>query len=342
MKPIVATCLVLLLGVFDGMGVMAQTKGTNLHMANGGNTTPKWNWQSTGDCEFGNSTALLHANDVMVDLHNRMIFIQGKESQYEAPAWSGKIPVLETALWIGGKVGEELRTAGAIAGNGEFWPGPLLPGGTLPNPTDCSYFDRIWVVSERDITQYEQTGEANDDLLEWPAHLGAPVIDGDGIPGNYSLVGGDRPEVLGHQTAWWVMNDVGGQHEVTGTVPIGLEVQVSAYALAGPPHVDRTTFYRFRLVYHGSVPLTDAYIALYSDPDVGYAADDYMGSDTTLNVAFMYNAVDHDEVYGVPPAVGYALVAGPETDGERLGMTAFIPHFSGLAAAMEPPTNAAD
>ena len=40
---------------------------------------------------------------------------------------------------------------------------------------------------------------------------------------NYDLAAGDRPEVFGHQAAFWVMNDVGNVHQSTDSPPIGLE-----------------------------------------------------------------------------------------------------------------------
>ena len=55
------------------------------------------------------------------------------------------------------------------------------------------------------------------------------MIDGDGDPGNYDLAAGDRPAIYGHQTAFWVMNDVGNDHQSTLTEPIGLEVRVTAF-----------------------------------------------------------------------------------------------------------------
>ena len=47
-------------------------------------------------------------------------------------------PLAMASLWIGGKVAEETRVAGTVYSFGEFWPGPLNPGATLPNPVDCS------------------------------------------------------------------------------------------------------------------------------------------------------------------------------------------------------------
>ena len=47
------------------------------------------------------------------------------------------------------------------------------------------------------------------------------------------------------------------------------------------------------------------------DPDLGDAGDDYIGSDSTRSLAFVYNGREEDEVYGdPPPAVGYDFLTG--------------------------------
>ena len=201
--------------------------------------------------------------------------------------------------------------AGSTYDRFEFWPGPLNEDGTLPDPDDCSAFDRIWVVDAYDLELYDETGVATTDLAEWPVHLGAEVIDGDGFPNNYVLERGDRPRVYGSQTAFWVMNDVGNEHRKTLTDPIGLEAQVTAFSVVSEEEaLDQATFYRYRLVNRNSEPFEDAYFAFFQDPDLGDATDDLVGVDTTRGLAFTYND-GPDGVYGVGPAFGVDFLDGP-------------------------------
>ncbi|MEM6647745.1 MAG: hypothetical protein AAF730_15980, partial [Bacteroidota bacterium] len=161
---------------------------------------------------------------------------------------------------------------------------------------------------------------------------------------NYDLAAGDRPELIGEQTAWWVMNDVGGVKEWSTTAPIGLEVQVTAFAFRTSGALNNTTFYKYRLIKKGPEPLNDVYFGIWSDPDLGNAADDFVGSDSTLGIGFVYNGLDNDaglDGYGdTPPALGYDFFQGPlvpapgETwtdpsgvthqDSTRLPMTRFV------------------
>ena len=301
------------------------------------------------NCEPGEAEAVLDANNVSARLFNiGHLFWRGDGFQYRVPKEGLANALFTQSLWIGGKVAGEMRFAGTLFGPFEYWPGPLDEAGNPP--VNCAAYDRIYKVGRDDVERYEQTGEAAPDLAEWPASLGAPVADGDGEPGNYNLAGGDRPEMLGDQTLWWVMNDATGPHEYSEDgEPLRMEVQVTAYAIQAGDALGNTTFYRYKLIYRGERPLEETYVGLFTDPDLGNASDDFVGSDTTLHVGFAYNADDFDEGfdgYGDrPPAVGIAVLEGPLADsdgadndedgqvdeaGERLGMTNFLSNWKWL------------
>ena len=302
--------------------------------------------QTTGNCEPGEASTDLDVNNVRARLFNAgNLFWRGAGNVYNVPKSPEDEPIrpnaiFVTTLWMGGMVDEELRMAAASYGGWEFWPGPLTESGELPNPNDCSSYDRIYSVYRDDIEHYNQTGEAATDLLEWPWHLGAPVLDGDGNPDNYDLEAGDRPALIGDQMAWWVMNDVGNVHETTDTSPMQMEAQVSAFSFNLAGALGNTTFYRYKLHYKGEEPLEDAWFGFWIDVDLGYYLDNLAGTDTTLRMVYVYNVDDFDEGedgYGAaPPALGYSFVQGPlalpdgrdndrdgEVDepGERLRMT---------------------
>ena len=277
--------------------------------------------QTPGTCEPGTAELNLALSDVQARLFNTGSLFYGNTTVggdgYLVPKDAGTSPIFAAGIWIGGLIGGEVRVAGATYNDFEYWPGPLNADGSLPDPNDCSDWDRFWLVDAFDLALYEATGEATGDLLNWPANLGAPVIDGDGVEGNYDLEGGDRPAVYGHQTAFWVMNDVGNTHENSLTEPIGLEVRVTAFTSleAG---LEQQTFYRYELVNRNSEPFEAARFGLFADSDLGDPADDYVGSDSTRGMAFVYNADNDDDGglgggYGsMPPALGYDFLTGGE------------------------------
>jgi hypothetical protein len=272
--------------------------------------------------------------DVRARLFNTgaLFFRNPFQAEYEVPRGTGRRAMYASNLWVGGNVGGEFRFAGSSYSDWEFWPGPLDAGATLPNPNDCSAYDRIWRVSRSDIVVYNTTGVATPDMLDWPYQLGAPVLDGDGIPNNYDLAAGDQPAVWGDQTLWWVMNDVGNDHLQSETPPVGLEVQVTAFGVAsGSDALTHATFYQYRLINRSAAPLEDAYVGLYSDVELGDATDDFVGTDTLAALTYVYNADNADgdgtgATYGTsPPAVGVQILGSPSGDappGGELGLTA--------------------
>jgi len=308
--------------------------------------------QTIGDCEPGRAERDLDVNDVLARVFNGGNLFLGNTTVagdgYLVPKNTGHSPIFAGDLWVGGLVDGEIRAAGSRYSNFPFAPGPLDADGNPPE--DCSEYDRIYRVSRGDVARYHETGEATDDLRDWPADLGAPVLDGDGVAGNYNLAGGDEPAISGEQMLWWVMNDV-GTADLLDRTPLSIEVRASAFAVPSTvPALNQATLYRFEITYRGEQPLDSAYVALWKDVDLGDAADDYIGTDTMLDMSFAYNGDEVDATYGVPPAVGTKLLRGPvglpnerddDNDGtvdeadERLGVTASSCHFD--APVFAPP-----
>ncbi|MEM6289448.1 MAG: hypothetical protein AAF845_20080, partial [Bacteroidota bacterium] len=226
-----------------------------------------------------------------------------------------------------------------------YWPGPLAADGGPPSAEACAAADRIWRVTLADVAAYNASGVATADLLEWPVHLGAPVVDGDGDPGNYSLAGGDRPAILGDETAWWVMNDQGGFHRESWKPPVGLEVRVTAFSVSEAygrvrlgmgateaEHVHHATFYRYAFTRRGGEPLVDAHVGFFVDGDIGNHYDDAVGSHPRRDLAYFYNVSNVDSLYGAsPPAAGLRVLR----EGGGPGLSAMVPSSPRLGPAFD-------
>lgn len=309
--------------------------------------------QDPGTCSPGVGEAQLDVGNVRARLlNNGNLFWQGSPAVYEVPKGSGNHAVFNAALWVGGLVNDSLRIAAARYGGYEFWPGPLSASGTPP--ADCADFDNLAPLYREDVERYEQFGDVSHRLRDWAWQWGAPVLDGDGDRSNYNLAGGDRPELLGDQTVWWVMNDMGNVHNSTDSQPLGLEVRASAFAFNTVGTVGNTTFYRYQLQYKGTSLLDSAYVALFLDTDLGDFGDDLVGSDTTLGMGYTYNGRNEDGDYGeAPPALGISFIRGPrafpdsldnDRDGiidehdERLRLTGFMYYNSSGNVQGDPTT----
>ena len=162
----------------------------------------------------------------------------------------------------------------------------------------------------------------------------------------YDPAGGDRPEIIGDQAVWWVMNDLGNTHQKSLTPPIGVEVQVLAWSFARADALNDVTFYRYTVTKKTPGDMEDTYLTLFSDPDLGDANDDFVGIDTTLSMGYVYNDGPTDDVYGTAPALGYDFFQGPivdlDGDGEAtdtLGTTTFMYFINGVAFPVADPAN---
>ncbi len=341
--------------------------------------------QQTGTCTSPLSEEYLDINNVRARVFNNgNLFWRGSPSVYEVPDGGGVSAIFNSGIWVGGLVGDELRVAAARYGNYQFWAGPLDDEGAPPD--DCSVYDRMYKVSRGDIIEYDAMGSAEPDLRDWPTGLGAPTLappnnglddDDDGVVDEeegelvivigqplasrvgrvIDLAGGERPAILGDQSIWWIMNDRGNEHLLPGgdTPPVGLEVHAMAFAFNAAGPMGDATFYKYDLFYKGSDALREAYMAVYSDPDLGHYQDDWIGSDTIRGIGFVWNADNDDEGgsgYGTPPpALGYDFVQGPIVpspgdtatvsgvrvpDFRNLGMSVFGYYSSSLGPTSEP------
>ena len=329
-----------------------------------------------GTCTSPQGESYLDINNVRARiLNNGNLFSRGSPHVYNVPKDGRAQAIFTSGVWIGGYVDGQLRVAAARYGNYHFWAGPLDDNGTPPD--DCAPFDRLYKVSIDDIQDYEAAGVTTPDLRDWPTGLGAPTYappgngiddDGDGevdeagetifvldqpfaqrVDRVIDLAGGERPAILGDQSIWWVMNDRGNERNGVFSPPIGLEVHVTAFAFRVAGDIGNATFYKYDLHYKGSWPFNDVYMAIFSDVDLGNFQDDWIGSDTTLGVGYVWNSYNEDvgtNGYGSPaPAAGYDFFQGPIVpspgdsakvstkwvqDFKNLEMTSFMTYGDGL------------
>ncbi|MGB3545023.1 hypothetical protein [Rubrivirga sp.] len=370
-----------------GATAPASAQGKVIPVASGGPTSNS----AIAACATGSAEATLDINNVRAVLYNiGGLFWRGSGAQYEVPAGSGLNSIFASGIWVGGQVDGQLRFAGSTYGEWEYWPGPLGADGTTTTET-CGQFDRFWKVEIGDIRAYNATGTATSDLQGWPIAYGAPFFidtngngrrdarldeDGDGVPDEprielnlndagygtrqLNLEAGERPDIIGDQGIWWVMNDegAGAPHAWSEAETIRLEVRAQAFAFSRADALNNATFYRYQFFYRGSQPMTDTYLGIFSDPDLGEFNDDYVGSDPDLGLGFVYNGDDFDDGgagYGaVPPALGYDFFQGPlvnsdgidndddgeiDEDDERLAIEKFFYFTNGGSGPTVDPNN---
>ena len=127
----------------------------------------------------------------------------------------------------------------------------------------------------------------------------------------------------GDQTIWWVFNDMGNVHTESNGQPIGLEIRAQAFAFSSNDEINDMTFYSYEIINRSTYTLKDTYFSQWVDPDLGYAADDYVGCDVRRGLGYCYNGDESDgpgsgSYGGIPPAVGIDFFQGPYMDPDGL------------------------
>ncbi|MCB0283651.1 MAG: LamG domain-containing protein, partial [Calditrichaeota bacterium] len=237
----------------------------------------------------------IDANNIDMWIHPNGVFAfnyQFHESGLEWPKFSGKHVVYSSGVWVGAKVQDEIHTAVSARSTyiEEFAPGPIEDGQPA-DPDDPKF--RVYKIHIND-------NSSNPDYAEWPVDLGAPV---DNLR---------RPKHLADQTVFVVYNDLDEiNHDHISSTPMGAEIQQTVFAWNESGELGNTVFMRFKLINKSNDYWEDTYFALWSDPDVGSAYDDFVGIDTTRNMGFAYNGSNSDQAYGDgPPAIGYDILKG--------------------------------
>ena len=307
---------------------------------------------SFSQCLPPSASATLDVNNVRARINNRgsnwwdLIGNAG----YEVPAGSGKHSFYTNSFWIGGlDNSNQLHLAAMRFGQigADYWPGPLSQNGTT-NGNACADNDRIYKLNRWQVAEFRQRYNEPyyiipQDILEWPAngnpnsvaHADAPFVDinSDGI---YNAYDGDYPafafdeqvdknfHLLGDQCLWWVLNDAGNIHTETGGLSLGVELQCMAYAYATCDPLNDQTFYRYKVINKSSNNYHNTFIGLWTDIDLGFAQDDYVGCEVMRSLGYVYNGVAVDGSGGPgqygphPPAAGIGILQGPlaeENDG---------------------------
>ena len=137
--------------------------------------------------------------------------------------------------------------------------------------------------------------------------------------------------IKGDQTIWWVFNDKGNAHTETGGSAIGMEIRAQAFAFATNDEINNMTFYSYEIINRSTYTLTNTYFSPWTDVDLGYSKDDFVGCDVSRGLGYGYNGVNIDgngepESYGPnPPAVGVDFFQGPYLDPDGIDNPKYDP-----------------
>ena len=128
----------------------------------------------------------------------------------------------------------------------------------------------------------------------------------------------------GDQTLWWIFNDKGNSHTESNGSAIGLEIRGQAFAFSTNDEINNMSFCSYEIINRSTYELTNTFFCPWTDVDLGYAKDDFVGCDVQRGLGFGYNGAAIDgggepEAYGnQPPAVGVDFFQGPYIDADGI------------------------
>lgn len=355
---------------------------------------------------------VVDTNNVAVSVDASGSLFRGSASSagFEFPKGSGLHTIYASSLWLAGMdIQGQVHVAAGMFGvdQEDFYPGPLTVDGTASTTAAfMNTYDRVWLANAADVERhllflesvnngtYEQLFpdgyQTPQWFFEWPG-MGdfaanqdlflAPFLDYDGDL-VYNPSNGDYPLFPGDECAYFILNDRGGMHELSGAEPLGVEVHCFVYSFDEPTNevLNNTVFVRYEIVNRSLQSFTDVYAGIWSDLDIGNSTDDYIGSHVSTAAYYGYNGDSFDEAnmassgYGADiPIQTVAILNGPlmpanETDdilpaslegyttygpygegfgdgvmdNERLGLTSFLYHAFGTNPVSGDPNTAND
>lgn len=283
---------------------------------------------------------IFNANNIRTYINNTGIFNQfvsaNNAAGFEWPAGTGKTAVFTSGLTSAAYVNGGLRLATASF-KGELAPGYCINGTGI---TDSRF--KLYKV---------EIDRPNDsDWNNWGRMIsfGAPYTDvnNNGIY-EPSI---DKPGVKGaKQTIFICMTDAFpethniGEGFSGGTLPLGAEYHFTVWGYDEPGFSD-IMFLKWVVINKSLNSWDSTIFSIVTDPDLGYADDDFIGCDSTKNFAYCYNADNDDSggpnSYGPnPPATGTMFLNCSGSDARMTSCVYFNNStYSGPSCERDPET----
>jgi hypothetical protein len=277
------------------------------------------------------------SNVLFSSFRNDGVHLHNFRPHFEAPKGSGKHTIFLNNIWLGGKTADGNLH---LAGQRYRQVGQDIQGGPMANLRDSAFtvdWDRTWKLTRQEVEQHRQNWwkegyEPPAVIAGWPGNGDAaygmpeqmaPYHDHDGN-GIYDPAAGDYPYIRGDECIYFICNDDMPHTESHGD-SLQLEIHCMVYAFDAPDDsiLKHTVFVHYDLVNRSANTYYDTYFGVFTDFDLGYEWDDYVGSHVTGNSYFCYNGTDVDgsgepEAYGsLPPAQSATILAGPFMDPDQ-------------------------
>ncbi len=240
---------------------------------------------------------------------------------FHVPKTGSKGTIFVSTPWIGGISNSNLYLAAETyrQSGKDFQSGPVSTVFYLPDASKWS----VVKISRSTIEAYKANPalwtNPPEEFLNWPAHGDlsrgqsaklAPFVNVGGDPDTYEPSLGDYPKIKGDQCTYYIFND-DFTHGESGGEKMKVEVHRMVYAYSDTnSFLNNSVFVEYKLFNRSALNYDETIFTIYSDYDIGGYLDDFVGSDSALNMTYGYNGNSNDVGgYGLnPPAEGMILL----------------------------------
>jgi hypothetical protein len=260
----------------------------------------------------GLSKTTVKGDAVVFDANNISTFIRNNGSfnrnpgsgnaGFEWPKGSGKTAIYASGLWLGAKIANVVHTACAEYSY-EYGAGPI--GANINDPQWKMYK----IKRGDDATN-------NPDYANWITYGGPALRNYNNTADSLDGGGNKIPNLIGDMTVFCIYNDGDASlHTMSKTLPIGVEVHLTAWAYNRSDALGNTIYYKWQIINKSGQTLDQTYVCIWCDADVGNSGvDDWDGCDTTLGLGYTYNGQAGPD-YPNGAAVGFDFLQGPIVPG---------------------------
>jgi hypothetical protein len=259
---------------------------------------------------YGQTSAYLDTNDICASINSDGSFFD----KFEIPKGSGLITISRGNIWMAG-----FDPAGALHVAAQSYPqggSDLFYGPIASNYSTAQYiskYNKVWKISRSTIQYHTKNFKSSgykvpESIKDWPAHGNeangesrnlAPYFDYN-LNDYYDPENGDYPSIKGDQTIYFILNDDKQSHSSSGGTKFGLEIHGMAYAFGNniDSIINQTIFINYQIINRSNTEYRDFYFGIFTDMNIGFEGDDYVGSDSLLEMSYTYNSTNNDLVYG--------------------------------------------
>jgi len=244
------------------------------------------------------------------------------------PKGSGQAYIFGGGIWIGSiKNGNKLVSVGYNPNSGQS---ELVPGYEYDETHNYAFkSDSVRLLLSTDYPS--RIEELN--LPDWPFGYYHPDPDGDPETNDADTVytweeagEGYKPVTVSVQDGYAWFSDVDQTYKFdTGADILGINVVQQSYAWNYFFNED-FVFLTYDIINVSDQPLSDTYLGVVVDPDIGDSQDDMVGFDESRNLGYTYDFDGREAGWSTNPGyVGYVFLESPvdPATGEQLGLTAF-------------------